>query len=125
MPELNEGRYTGEFISSELPGALSRDAVLVTVKAATVLEPGTVLGQIAGTGMYVPYDESNSDGSEVAAGILIDRVENPATEGESNWSGVVLNFGAEVRKDDLVWGEGVDEAGGLADLAALHIKARD
>jgi hypothetical protein len=39
--------------------------------------------------------------------------------------GVVIDFGAEVRSDDLIWADGVDEAGGLADLAALAIKARE
>jgi hypothetical protein len=124
MTELNEGRYPGEFILSEMPGAISRDAVTVDVPAATTLAPGTVLGQIAATGHYAPYDEANSDGTETAAGVLYGECAND-DETAAEMAGVILDFGAEVRNEDLVWGDGVDEAGGLTDLAALFIKARD
>ncbi len=124
MSSLTEGRHTGEFILSELPGTLSRDAVTVNVPANSILEPGTVLGQVSGSGHHASYDDSSSDGSEVAAGILYDTLVNEG-DAPAELPGVVINFGAEVRKDDLVWGDGVDDAGGLTDLAALFIKARD
>lgn len=124
MTTLNEGRHTGEFILSELPGAISRDAGTIEVPAATELEAGTVLGLISASGHYAPYDDSASDGRETAAAILIDGLINDAALA-ADMTGVVLNFGAEVRSDDLVWGDGVDDAGGLVDLAALFIKARD
>lgn len=120
---LTEGKYTGEFLVAESPGTISRDTVTVTVAASTTLAPGTVLGQIAASGKYVPYDDSYSDGREVAAGVLLGELVN-AGGGPAHKTGVIVNWGAEVREDDLIWANGVDETGGLADLAALGIKAR-
>jgi hypothetical protein len=122
--EMNEGTYPGEFLVTESPGTISRDTVTVTVAADTTLESGTVLGQITASGKYVPFDDSSSDGRETAAGILYAKLEND-TESADDLTGVVINFGAEVRSADLVWGEGVDDDAGLADLAARYIKARD
>lgn len=120
---LTEGKYAGEFLVAESPGTISRDTVTVTVAASTTLAPGTVLGQISGSGKYVPYDDSYSDGREVAAGVLVGKLAN-TTNGAVDKTGVIVNWCAEVREDDLVWETGVDETGGLADLAALGIKAR-
>jgi len=124
MSALTEGQHTGEFILSEAPGTLSRDTVTVDVPANTTLEAGTVLGQLSGTGHYAPFDETNSDGSETAAGILVGELVND-TDAVDAQEAVLLNLMAEVRADDLVWGDGVDEDAGLADLLALGIKARD
>lgn len=121
---LTEPVRPGAFILTESPGTLSRDTVSVTVPAATTLAPGTVLGQLSGLGTYVPYDEAESDGREAAAGILYGPLAND-TDGPVTVTGVIVNWGAEVRADALIWGNGVDEAGGLADLAALGIKARE
>jgi hypothetical protein len=124
MSELTEGRHTGEFILSELPGTLSRDTVTVDVPASTTLAPSTVLGQIAASGHYAQYDDAASDGRESAAAVLVGELMNDGL-GAVEMEGVVIDFGAEVRSDDLIWADGVDEAGGLADLAALAIKARE
>lgn len=118
-----EGRYAGAFLVAESPGTISRDTVTVTVAASTTLAPGAVLGQISASGKYVPYDDSYSDGREVAAGVLYGEIANAALA-PADKTGVIVNFGAEVRGDDLIWETGVDETGGLADLAALGIKAR-
>lgn len=120
---LSEGKYTAEFLVSEAPGTTSRDTVTVTVPANTTLTPGTVLGQVAATGKYVPYDDANSDGSETAAGVLYAELAN-ATGAPADADGVIVNWSAEVREDDLVFGEGVDETGAKSDLAALGVKAR-
>jgi hypothetical protein len=123
MAPLSEGKHTGEFILAEAPGTISRDTVTVTVDASTTLEPGTVLGRLAASGKYVPYDDSASDGSEDAAGVLYGALTNSDVSA-ADLSGVILDFAAEVRGADLVWGEGVDETKGTADLAALGVKVR-
>jgi hypothetical protein len=125
MSSETEGRYAGEFILAESPGTLSRDTVTVTVPASTTYTPGTVLGQIAATEAYAPYDDAASDGTETAVGILYGELENESALAADDMTGVIVNFGAEVRSDDLVWGAGVDEDAGLADLAARYIKARE
>jgi hypothetical protein len=120
---LTEGKNTGEFLLAEADGTISRDTVDVTVAAATTLAPGTVLGQLSGSGKYVPYDDAASDGSETAAGILYGELVN-AGNAPADLEGVIIDFCAEVRAADLVWGDGVDDEAGLAHLAALGIKAR-
>lgn len=124
MAALTEGQHTGEFILSEANGTRSRDNVTVDVPANTTYEAGTVLGQLSGTGHYVPYDDAYSDGRETAAGILYGAVTNDSLLAASHESGAIVNADAEVRAADLVWGTGVDETGGKADLLTLGIKAR-
>lgn len=121
---LSEGKRTAEFLVSEAPGTISRDNVTVTVPAATVLAPGSVLGKIAATGKYALYDEANSDGTETAAGVLYAELDNSEGVAPVDMDAVVINWSAEVRLDDLEFEDGVDEDGAVADLAALGVKAR-
>jgi hypothetical protein len=118
-----EGTHPAEFLLSEAPGSLSRDNVTVTVPASTTLPAGSVLGQITATGKYVQYDETNSDGSQNAAAVLVAPLQNDEVA-PADAAGVVINLNAEVRVDDLQWKDGVDDDGGVADLRALGIKAR-
>ena len=125
---LTEGKYTAEFLLAESPGTISRDAVTVTVGAATKFAPGKVLAQLSATGKYVEYDNAGTDGSEEAAGVLYGECDNTAGVGAVDFDGVVINFGAEVRKSDLSWATGAsagDKTAAYADLAALGVKARD
>ncbi len=127
MALKTEGIHPADFIATESPGYISRDTVVVTVPASTALSAGFVLAKLAATGRYVPYDNAGSDGSEVAAAILFAGLENSALA-PADIKGVVLNFGCEVRKADLVWDSGVNDAGKLAayaDLAVNGVKARD
>lgn len=124
MSSLTEGRYAGEFLISEGPGTISREAANVDVPASTTLEPGHVLGVVTATGHYAPYDDANSDGTETAAAILCGpRLVNDAAIMATQAAAVIARL-AEVRADDLQWDTGVDEAGGTTDLAALLIIAR-
>jgi head decoration protein D len=128
MDPLTEGQHTGEFILSESPGTISRDQVTVTVPTGRILAAGHVLALLSATGKYVPYDNSGSDGSEAARGILYSELDNAAGLSGTDITGVVVNFAAEVRKADLQWESGVDAAGktaAYADLAAFGVKARD
>lgn len=120
---LTEARRTGGFIVTESPGTISRDTVTVTVPASTTLQPGAVLGKITASGKYVPFDDTASDGRETAAGILYEKQVNDALSA-ADVTAAIVNFGAEVREDDLVWESGADSAAGLVDLAARYIKAR-
>ncbi len=121
--EFTEGKAPSEFLVSEAPGTISRDTVTVTVPANTTIATGAVLGAISATGKHVPYDDSNMDGSEDAAAVLYAALVND-TNAPVDMDGVVINFSAEVRIDDLVFDDGVDEDKALADLAARGIKGR-
>jgi hypothetical protein len=120
---LNEGMYTGEFILTESPGTISRENVTVTVAASTVLSPGQVLGKLTATGKYVPFDDTASDGSESAAGILYSELDNSASLSPADFDGVVINAVAEVRGEDLEWGS-ADDTVGIPQLEALFVKVR-
>lgn len=126
MATKTETQHDAEFLVAEAPGTISRDAVTVTVPAETTLSAGTVLGKLSATGKYVIADETGSDGSEEAAGILFGELANGDDEA-ADMDAVVINFCAEVRETDLQWNEGrsdEDKAIALAALAALGIKAR-
>jgi hypothetical protein len=126
MAALTESKHTGGFILSEANGLRSRDEVTVTVAASTTLRPGQVLGKITATGKYVPYNNDATpaaDGSENAAGILYGELINEGLA-PADFQGVVVNLDAEVKATDLIWGTGMDEDAGIADLAALGIKVR-
>ena len=120
---LTEGKYTGEFVTAESPGTISRDQVTVTVALATLLVPGQVLGKLSASGKYVPFDETATDGSEAAAAILYNPLDNSAGVAPADFEATVINFAAEVRATDLEWGD-ADDTVGLPQLAALGIKAR-
>lgn len=125
---LTEKKRTGEFIETELPGNLSRSTVTLTVAAGTVLYPGHVLAKLSATGKYVEYDNAGSDGSESARAILYAEVDNSAGGAPADFTAVVIDFGAEVRKADLGWFSGAsagDKTAAYTDLAAYGIKARD
>lgn len=77
-----------------------------------------------GSGKYVEYDDSGTDGRQVAAGVLFDAVD--ASDGDVD--GVAIVRAAEVAKDALVWESGQDtdaKTAAYADLAVLNIIARD
>lgn len=121
---LTEGPHTADFLISEAPGQQSRDTVTVTVPAATKLLPGTVLGQVAASGKYVPYDDGSSDGREESAGVLYGELDNSGGVAGADMTGVVINWSAEVREADLVWVNDADDVAGISGLRTLGIKAR-
>lgn len=126
---LTERQHAGEFILAEFDPQVTREKVTLTVAAATRLQSGHVLGVLSATGKYVEYDNAGSDGSEAAAAILYDEVDNTDGEAPADFEAVVLRRGpAAVRKGDLQWNPGVDASGKTAaytDLAALNVIARD
>ena len=62
MPELQEGRYAGEFIVSEGNGKISRETI--TVLSGQNLQAGAVLGKVTASGKYKALDPAAVDGSE-------------------------------------------------------------
>ncbi len=125
MSTKTEGQHNFEGLVSEAPGTQSRDEVTVTVPAGETYTAGTVLGQNTATGKYRAYDDAASDGHDVAGGVLLTECDNADGVVAVDFDdAVIIDWSAEFRAEALVWGTGVDETGGLADLAALGIKAR-
>jgi hypothetical protein len=125
---LTETQHTGEFIIRETGGPeLTRETVTVTVATATKLQPGHVLAKLSATGKYVEYDNSGSDGSEIAYAILYAELDNSAGGAPADFTGVVVARLAAVRKAGLKWNSGVDASGktaAYADLLGQFIVAR-
>ena len=121
MTVLTEARRTGEFIHSEANGTISREEVTIAA-AAPALKAGAVLGIIAASGKYTVYDNTASDGTQVAAAVLYSAVADSASDQKA----VVIRRHAEVNGNLIDWGSN-DSTGitaGTADLAALSILVR-
>ena len=111
MPELQEGRYAGEFIVSEGNGTISRESI--TVLSGETLEADAVLGRVTASDKYKAFDPAASDGSQVAVGILYDAVDASAADTD----GVAIVRLAEVNATELVWPTGItptEQANALA-----------
>lgn len=115
MPVLTQGKNPLEFVLYEDDADYSRETVTVAA-AAGAMVPGTLVGKITASGKYAAYNNSASDGTEVAAGIVAYAVPDLAADQKA----VIFARHAIVRAADLT---GADAAG-LADLKALGILAR-
>lgn len=108
MPTLTQGLDTGEWLISDA-GTRSRDNVTFTAALNTSYVTGTVLGKITATGKYVPHNNGASDGSQLAAAVLLTPVDSGAardvkvvafTRDCEVW-GAKLNNGAGVTSDQI------------------------
>jgi hypothetical protein len=112
----------GAFIKSEAAGDLSRETVTI-VSGSGALLAGTVLGRVTATGKYRPYDDNNTDGSEVAAAVLV--YDTDATSADK--AAVVIFRLAEVWTSRLQWAATVlagEKTTAYADLAAKYVIVR-
>lgn len=103
------------FVLSEGEGTISRENVTVTQTGAAIAS-GTVLGKITATGAYAGYDNTATDGAEVAAGILYNHLD--AATGEVKAVAFVRH--CEVNELELT---GLDAAA-TADLKTLGVIVR-
>lgn len=69
MPAINEAMNLGDLLKYEAPNLYSRDRV--TVAAGQFLALGTVIGIVAVTGKVKMLDPTATDGSQFAAGVLL------------------------------------------------------
>lgn len=109
-----------EFLISEANGFRSRQNV--TVVSGQNLVAGAVVGKITSGGKYAVYANGASDGTQAAAGVLLQGAD--ASGGDVK--GAIIIRDAEVDGDLLNWGNN-DSTGitaGIADLLALGIIVR-
>lgn len=110
------------FIVSEANGFRSRAEITLSENKAC--NPGTVLAKITSTEAWVEYQGEATDGSQVAIGILCQYTD--CTTGPKKATAIVRD--AEVRRDDLVWRDGMTDQyklDGADDLATVGIIVRD
>lgn len=86
---------------------------------------GIVLGKITATGLYGPYNDTLSNGQEVAAGILLASVKVPNLADTTKDVGAALLVHGFVNEAKLpiangATGRGYIDANGKADLPLIH-----
>lgn len=102
-----------------------RDTVSVTITAGADLTIGSVLGQVTATGEYTPRDPDATDGSEVAAAIVIANTSVPAATATDVL--VIVRGDVVVAEEALVFDvshDATQKAAAVAELLALGIQTR-
>lgn len=106
MLTINEGRYASDWLKAESnTSGYSREEVTV-ISGAGKLVSGTVLGKITASGKYTPVTVAAEDGSQNAAGILLD----PVDASTADVSAVIIARDAIVVQQGLVYGADVNTA---------------
>jgi hypothetical protein len=121
-PVFTEGLNLGDILKYEAPNLYSRDQVTVT--AGQVLALGAVVGVITASSKVKVVDPSASDGSEVAAGVLIQAVDANLADRDD---GLIVARHAIVADHALVWPTGItvaEKKSAIAQLKALGILVR-
>lgn len=113
-----ENNHLGDLLLIEVhPRWTRRKAVVVAASGAAL---GTVLGKVTATGKYQPLDLTADTGIENAAAVLITNLDADA----GDQSAVVIERGAVVNVDALVWPDGIsagEKTAALAQLTALGV----
>lgn len=123
MPPLVQGPTESDILKFDLDKNYTRE--VVTLLAGTNYAIGSVLGQITASGKFQLSPDTGSDGSQVAAAVLIEAVN--ATAGDK--AGVVIKRGpAIVAQGELVYAGTVNDdtkrAAKRAQLVTLGIVPR-
>ena len=120
---FNEPSAVSDVLKYE-DGSYSRDTVTIA-SGAGVLEIGTVLGKITASGKYKKHVNGATDGTEVAAGVLIAHVD--ATSADV-LQAIVITRHAEVSRQGLKWDASVNNEAkkdaAIAQLQSLGIVTR-
>ncbi len=121
-PVLTEGLNLGDLLKYEAPNLYSRDPV--TIAAGQVLVLGAVVGVITASSKVKGVDPSATDGSEVAAGVLIQAVDAHLADRDD---GLMVARHAIVADHALAWPTGMtvaEKKSAIAQLKALGILVR-
>ena len=116
MPVITEGLNLGDLLKYEAPNLYSRDQV--TVGAGQNLPLGAVVGLVTATGKVKQIDPSATDGSQYAAGVLMQAVDATLIDRED---GLMLARHAIVADHALAWPAAITAAEKQA--ATLQLKS--
>lgn len=117
-----ESMNLGDLLKYEAPNLYSRDRV--TVVAGNNLPLGAVVGMVTATGKVKQIDPSATDGSEVAAGVLMQACDAALAE---RTDGLMLARHAIVSDHALQWPTGIttgEQQAAIAQLKALGVLVR-
>jgi hypothetical protein len=121
-PVFTEGINLGDLLKYEAPNLYSRDQV--TVAAGQVLALGAVVGVITANSKVKAVDPSATDGSQTAAGVLIQAVDANLADRDD---GLIVARHVIVADHALVWPTGItvaEKKSASAQLKALGILVR-
>lgn len=122
MAVLAEPLNLGDLLKYEAPNLYSRDRV--TVASGQNLPLGVVVGIVTATGKVTRIDPSATDGTQVAAGVLLQACD--ATLAESD-DGLIVARHAIVSDHALAWPAAITNAeklNAVAQLKALGVLVR-
>ena len=116
MPAITEGLNLGDLLKYEAPNLFSRDQV--TVASGQALPLGAVVGIVTTTGKVKQIDPSATDGSQYAAGVLMQRCDAALIDRED---GLMVSRHAIVADHALTWPAAITVAEKQA--AVLQLKS--
>ena len=116
MPVLQEPFNLGDLLKYEAPNLYSRDRV--TLLSGQTLPLGAVVGMVTSSGKVKQIDPSATDGSQYAAGVLIQDVDAHLAD---RTDGLMVARHAIVADHALQWPAGITLAEQQA--AVLQLKA--
>ena len=114
MSVLAEPLNLGDLLKYEAPNLYSRDRV--TVASGQNLPLGTVVGIVTATGKYKQLDPSAEDGTQVAAGVLLQACDAALIDRDD---GLVVARHAIVAHHALAWPDAITNAEKLTAIAQL------
>ena len=115
MPTVfSESMNLGDLLKYEAPNLYSRDRV--TVVAGQTLPLGAVVGMVTATGKVKQIDPSATDGSQYAAGVLMQKCDAHLADRDD---GLMVARHAIVADHALHWPTGITTAEQLAAVAQL------
>lgn len=123
MPTVfTESMNLGDLLKYEAPNLYSRDRV--TVAAGQNLPLGAVVGVVTATGKVKQIDPSATDGSQVAAGVLMQACDAALAE---RTDGLIVARHAIVSDHALQWPTGIttgEQQAAVAQLKSLGVLVR-
>ena len=122
MPTLTEPLNLGDLLKYEAPNLYSRDRV--TVVSGQSLPLGTVVGIVTASGKFKQIDPSAEDGSQVAAGVLLQACDATLADRDD---GLIVARHAIVADHALAWPDAItnsEKLTAIAQLKALGVLVR-
>ena len=123
MPTVfTESMNLGDLLKYEAPNLYSRDRV--TVAAGQNLPLGAVIGVVTATGKVKQIDPSAADGTQVAAGVLMQACDAALAE---RTDGLIVARHAIVSDHALQWPTGIttgEQQAAIAQLKSLGVLVR-
>ncbi len=122
MPAIAESLNLGDLLKYEAPNLYSRDRV--TVASGQNLPLGMVVGVVTATGQFKRIDPSATDGTQAAAGVLLQAIDAAQAERDD---GLIACRHAIVAGHALAWPDAIttaEQRTAIAQLKALGVLVR-